>query len=279
MGDHRAGSSPASGICIGAGLSPSRLRRRSSFRMQDSEEQPSPKDSTGVSEGAMPILDSSFCWSYHSGNGESGHSRRNATTALGALLARAENDAGGNARADAAQRLYSETQSLVSWAKENDWLLDREKFRSLVKDLPELGGGLEHSVFGSVETGRVLKITCPPYFGSRSSLAEYLKNALWSNALFQDDIKLVGVLESENGVSVVTSQPFIEGRSPTKDEITQWFGKQGFVIDGYNKWKNPGTGAVIADTHEGNFIVTDSDVLVPIDLQVLTPDDATLKGL
>lgn len=253
--------------------------------MQPSEEQPSPQgtqDNLSLSEnllsGVIPSLDSSFRWPYDHVNGEGSDSRRNATTALGALLARAENDAGGNACADAAQRLYFETESVVSWAKENDWLLDREKFRNLIKDLPELGGGLEHSVFGSVETGRVLKITCPPYFGSRSSLVEYLKNVLWSNALFQDDIKLVGVLESEGAVSLVTSQPFIEGRSPTKVEIVQWFENQGFIKDGYNKWKNPGSGAVIADTHEGNFIVTDSDVLVPIDLQVLRPDDATLTA-
>lgn len=100
---------------------------------------------------------------------------------------------------------------------------------------------------------------------------DYLENILWANALFQDDIRLEGVLGGVEGPSVVISQPFIVGRSPTEVEVVEWFGQQGYVRDGYNKWRHPVSGAVIADTHPGNFIVTDDGFLVPIDLQVLAP--------
>lgn len=102
-------------------------------------------------------------------------------------------------------------------------------------------------------------------------LPAYLKNLRWSNALFHDDIRIEGVVQTQEGPAVVISQPFIKGRSPTQNEVAQWFDQQGYVPAGVNQWKHPGTGAWIADAHERNFVMTDDHSLVPIDLQVLNP--------
>jgi hypothetical protein len=134
-----------------------------------------------------------------------------------------------------------------------------------------LQGGAEHHVFGDPSNGRVVKVTRPPNFGARGLLTDYLQNILWVNSLFQDDIRFEGVLGGIEGPAIVISQPFIVGRSPTDQEIAQWFAQQGFEQDGYHKWRHRQTGAIIADTHPGNFIVTEDEVMVPIDLQILSP--------
>lgn len=114
----------------------------------------------------------------------------------------------------------------------------------------------------------VIKVTKPPNFGARGELTEYVKNVIWSNILFGDDIQLAGVLQTEEGISVVTTQPYIVGKSPTQEQITQWFEDQGYVNQGYGRWKNI-DGAEVADSHPGNFILMRNGLLIPIDLQVL----------
>ncbi|WP_157211093.1 hypothetical protein [Verrucomicrobium spinosum] len=202
--------------------------------------------------------------------------RRDAEAALGELIARAETDSGRNARADAAERLRAEAESLVSWSRQKGWLIHPEGFERLVEDLPIFEGGVERNVFGHPPSGRVIKVTLPPNFGARGELSAYLKNIAWSNLLYGDDIRLEGVIETKAGPAVVVSQPFIEGRQPSLRRIRRWFEAQGYVPDGYNKWRHPKTGAVIADTHQGNFVVVGRKYVVPIDLQVLNPGE---KGL
>lgn len=116
----------------------------------------------------------------------------------------------------------------------------------------------------------------PPNFGARGEVLEYVRNAIWANEMFGDDIRLEGIIETEAGPAIVTSQPFIEGREPTVDEISEWFESQGYVADGYNKWRHPETGAVIADAHSGNLVMTDAG-LIPIDLQILNPGRQTAQ--
>lgn len=115
------------------------------------------------------------------------------------------------------------------------------------------------------------KFTKPPNFGARGWLTEYLRNIQWSNALFEDDIRLEGVLWQPLGAAVVVSQPFIEGSQPSDAQVADWFSQQGYSRDGFNKWRAATTGAVIADAHTGNFVLMTDGILVPIDLQVLHP--------
>jgi hypothetical protein len=114
----------------------------------------------------------------------------------------------------------------------------------------------------------VIKVTKPPNFGARGELTEYIKNLIWSNILFGDDIQLAGVLQTTEGISLVTTQPYIVGKSPMQEQITIWFEDQGYANLGHGRWKNR-DGAEVADTHPGNFILMKSGLMVPIDLQVL----------
>jgi hypothetical protein len=133
-----------------------------------------------------------------------------------------------------------------------------------------IGGATEHDVFLAEDGQRVVKVTLPPHFGARGEVLEYVRNASWANELFGDDIWLVGIVETDGGPAIVTSQPFIPGREPTLAEIVDWFESMGYVPDGYLKWRHPETGAVIADAHSGNLVMTEEG-MVPIDLQILHP--------
>lgn len=120
------------------------------------------------------------------------------------------------------------------------------------------------------DQARVLKVTKPPVFGQRHSVLDYVNNIVWSNWLFADDIQIEGVLAVEEGVSIVISQPYIDGVSPSREQIADWFVQQGYERAGHNRWKHTEEGIDVADCHEGNFIVVANDIF-PIDLQVLKP--------
>jgi hypothetical protein len=116
-----------------------------------------------------------------------------------------------------------------------------------------------------------LKRLCLLTLARGGDLVVYLKNLHWSNVLFEDDIRLHGILETKSGLAVVTSQPFIKGRAPTSEEIKIWFEEQGFEETKPGIWNHHETGMRITDAHSGNFVVVESGELVPIDLQILNP--------
>ena len=197
-------------------------------------------------------------------------SGRDAGAALAELCRRcANNDTDGSARTDETQWFRAESQSLVSWADTHGWLWSDPHLEEITQGLDCFEGGAEHSVFSTVEISWVLKITKPPGFGLQSSLCKYLRNILWSNRLFGDDIRFEGVIQRGDGASILTSQPFLKGRAPSLQEIELWFSAKGYVRCGYNKWCNAATGTVVADAHIGNFIVIESGKALPIDLQIL----------
>jgi len=186
------------------------------------------------------------------------------------LAERLTPELGSSDGTDVPQRLRQEAQSVGSWARENGWLLDSARFGELTAGYPSLGGQSEHVVFHLPNTNRVLKLTIPPAFGAQSGCLAYLANLAAANRLFGDDLRFHGVLETVTGPSLVTSQPFIDGSTPTIEEVTSWFQANGYQVCGYNHWKNPETGTEIADAHSGNLIKTEDGELVPIDLQILS---------
>lgn len=236
-----------------------------------------PQDLESQPTGGGTNIDSNIPIPYVQQHGQGTERRRDAQAALGALLARAEDDDRANAQADAGERLRAESQSVVSWAREDGWLIEPAGFARLTPSFKEFEGGAEHQVFGVREAGRVMKITRPPNFGARGKLADYLRNIKWSNQLFHDDIRIEGIVETTSGPAVVISQPFIAGRSPEVGDVAAWFEQQGFEPTGPNTWTHHKTGAKITDAHPRNFILTSDNVLVPIDLQVLNPGKDVLE--
>ncbi len=106
-------------------------------------------------------------------------------------------------------------------------MLSAAEFGSLIEGFRFLDGGLEHQVFYRRHAGRVIKCTRPPHFGAMWHLKGYVQNLIWCNDAFDDDIRLEGVMQTPDGVSLVISQPFIPGREPVQQEMEEWFAQQG----------------------------------------------------
>ena len=202
-------------------------------------------------------------------------SRRTPAQSAGQSLARRLlADLGRSDGKNVSQRIRQEAESVVSWARESNRLLDPRKFGRLAARYPQLGGQSEHTVFHLQISHRVIKFTLPPHFGSQGEAMDYLNNLKAANRVFGDEIILHGVLETERGPALVTSQPFVFGDVPTPDEVASWFEANGYHSNGHNRWKNDESGLEIADAHVGNLIKTKAGELVPIDLQVLHQGDA-----
>jgi len=198
-----------------------------------------------------------------------GVSRTPAQSASQSLAERLLHDIGASDGTNVSQRIRQEAESVVSWARENGRLLDPRRFGRLAARYPQLGGQSEHTVFHLHSRHRVIKFTIPPNFGAQGDALAYLRNLDAANALFSDDIVLHGVLETNRGPALVTSQPFVPGDAPTLDEIKLWFEASGYRPAGHNRWKNDLTRIDIADAHTGNLIKTADGELIPIDLQIL----------
>ena len=194
------------------------------------------------------------------------------------LARRLLDDLGGSDGADVSQRIRQEAESVVSWARASNRLLDPREFGRLAARYPQLGGQSEHTVFHVESRHRVIKFTLPPNFGAQGNALAYLNNLQAANTLFGDDIVLHGVLETKRGPALVISQPFIPGTVPTSAEIAYWFEENGYRPNGYNRWKSDSTGTEIADAHIGNLIESADGELIPIDLQVLDAGETDLKS-
>lgn len=194
--------------------------------------------------------------------------RRDAARTLEELLGSAENhDRAAGASTDSEEWFRGESESLLHWAKERERFLSPLELGSLIEGFKQLEGGLEHQVFFRKRTGRVFKITKPPHFGHTWYLKDYVRNVIWCNAVFEDDMRLEGVIERSDGVSLVISQPYIHGRSPTEPELEEWFGMQSCVRLGKNRWQFP-DGLVVSDAHTGNLILMKDGSMIPIDLHI-----------
>ena len=218
---------------------------------------------------ASPAIDIDALLPYEHSSDSATTRRKTAQGAAASLRQHLRHDLSASDGADVSQRLRQEAQSVVSWARANGRLLDSARFGVLAADYPSLGGQSEHVVFHFTSTTRVLKLTIPPAFGAQAEASAYLANIESVNRLFGDDIQFHGVLETANGPSLVTSQPYIEGCQPTTAEVAAWFTTLGYQPSGYNRWKYDPTGIEIADAHCGNLIKIESGELIPIDLQVL----------
>ena len=76
--------------------------------------------------------------------------------------------------------------------------------------------------------GRVLKWTKPPNFGARGSAVGYLENILACNAVLVLDWRFEAVVQADDGVRILSSQPFILGENASVEEIDAYFAALGF---------------------------------------------------
>lgn len=169
---------------------------------------------------------------------------------------------------DAALRIHSETESLLEWARENHRLITAADLARITAGLEELEGASEHDVCVDHAAGRVLKWTKPPNFGARGSAVGYLENILACNALLALDWRFEAVVQADDGVRILSSQPFIIGENATVEDIDSYFAALGFGKERENTYVRP-DGLKIADARPDNLLRRPDGALVPIDVHVL----------
>ena len=173
----------------------------------------------------------------------------------------------GADRADAAQRIDAEAQSLRSWAAENGWLITAGEFSEVVGGADQLEGGSEHDVYLDHRAGRVIKLTLPPNFGAGGDLVTYLTNVLVCQGMLGLDWRFEAVLDTETGLRLVTSQAFVVGEKATDDEIRTYFAALGFAQERENTFRRADK-VMIADARPDNIFVLPSGTLIPFDVHV-----------
>jgi len=171
-----------------------------------------------------------------------------------------------------------------------DWGIERKLIR-VESDFPFFqrapdGYGDEHQAWFHEPLNRWFKATYPNRFGlawgrdGSATAREYISRLILQNFYFGDDIELVALVNSNEKLRVLISQPHIAGRAATYEEIQGWFCQLGFrrlEIDGCIAWYHKTENLLVADAHEGNVIRTTSGDLVPIDLNIIRPAGRILE--
>ena len=116
--------------------------------------------------------------------------------------------------------------------------------------------------------GRVLKWTKPPNFGARGSAVGYLENILACNAVLALDWRFEAVVQADDGVRILSSQPFILGENASVEEIDAYFAVLGFSKERENTYVRP-DGLKVADARPDNLLRRPNGALIPIDVHVL----------
>jgi hypothetical protein len=155
----------------------------------------------------------------------------------------------------------------------------------------------EHEVRFRDSDSRVIKRTWAGTFGMvpvwqegtwRPGFAtplEYICRFVMHNALFNDDVRLEGIIISEKpsnlvgaipgGVSMVISQRWLvagdpEAPHPTENDISIYMNERGFsaIPDSFFGWFNESTTLLLLDAKPDNFIKTAEGIL-PFDVMLM----------
>ncbi len=177
-----------------------------------------------------------------------------------------------------AERLR-QLECLRQWAERNGLLISPDSLGELQDEASE------HRVYYDPQSGDAVKTTLPgrcgnafPEGGFDAALPEeYCQRWLAYNAFFGDDVLLAGVLATDDGISLVIRQRWIEGDRPDKDQIHAWMDTLGFTqAPNLRDYYRLDDATAVLDAHEDNFILASGNALVPIDVHVL-PLDADLR--
>ncbi|MDB6117434.1 MAG: hypothetical protein JWO08_1215 [Verrucomicrobiaceae bacterium] len=169
------------------------------------------------------------------------------------------------------ERVAAQFAGLKAWAKSCGCLLKTE-------NLPKRAfgpSGREHEVFHDVVQSRFWKATFPNQAGCGPfgffTPAGYLRRLRLTNRIFCDDVRFEGVWVRKLGVSLVTSQSYIQPHTerfiPTEAEISSFLEQLGFHWEDTSAAWEREDGVVLGDTHDRNFIRAPDGLLYAIDVQ------------
>lgn len=186
-----------------------------------------------------------------------------------------------------------EAESLARWADAKGVLTTESR----APQPDELTGG-EHMVTLDDSNGVVAKATHPGKFGFAADLEmihprgsqskpritaglvdatpeEYLLRMNWQNDLFGDDVQIMGAVKYPQGLSVLTTQPFYDGKRTEQPEIDSWFISSGWrklpLKDGafYDEARD----LLILDALPRNVLTLADGNLMPFDVVIVRPDE------
>jgi hypothetical protein len=152
---------------------------------------------------------------------------------------------------------------------------------------PVRDGGREHDVRYEPETGLWWKYTKPNLAGYTISWSggepymhnalpsEYLERMLRMNAIFGDDVQLIGLWNpSGHDWRIITSQPHVIGEAATLEQLGAAFEAVGFEI---LPWRGIGYASSLAvrkdgidvwDIHPANVLISDTGLPMPFDVML-----------
>lgn len=162
----------------------------------------------------------------------------------------------------------------------------------------ELTGG-EHFVYLDEPNGRVFKATKPGKFGfgagkelihekgrrkkppritvglTDATPTEYLARLAWQNELFGDCIRVIGMSEYPNGLSVLIVQPFIWGERTDQQRIDEWFASGGWQALPHKEgaFYHRCHDLLILDALPRNVLPRPDESIFPFDVVIVRPDE------
>jgi hypothetical protein len=184
-----------------------------------------------------------------------------------------------------------QVRQLIAWATAAQRLITEPDFERLPLVCDETG---EHEVRFHETSHRVWKKTWPGTFGvmpewslegwkpAYATPLEYLERFILHNALFQDDVRLEGIIISAHpsqlvgavpgGCSMVISQRWLiaaddQNPHPTSEQISSFMQELGFepLPDSFFGWFREADGVIVLDAKPDNFVLTPAGIL-PFDL-------------
>jgi hypothetical protein len=191
-----------------------------------------------------------------------------------------------------------QVERLIVWAKASERLIAEQDYEALPLVSDETG---EHEVRFRESDRRVIKRTWSGTFGMApewqegtwkprfATPLEYLRRFAIHNSLFQDDVRLEGIILSEKpsqligatpgGVSIVISQRWLiaadqEAPHPNEVEIAAYMTERGFefIPDSFFGWFNESSTLLLLDAKPDNFIKT-SEGILPFDVMLRRVDE------
>ena len=192
----------------------------------------------------------------------------------------------------------AQVQRLIEWAQARQRLIPEAEFEALPLVSDETG---EHEVRFRECDRRVPKRTWTGTFGmvpawqdgrwkpAVATTLEYFRRFELHNRLFQDDVRLEGIIISSRtgtlveatpgGASIVISQRWLvaadpDNPHPVEDEIAAFMAELGFeaIPDSFFGWFSEKDALVLLDAKPDNLVKT-SEGILPFDLLMLSLDD------
>jgi hypothetical protein len=176
--------------------------------------------------------------------------------------------------------------ALIRWAEKSGLMVSPSLWEGKA-----VIGGSEHDIWEM--NGEVWKVTRPDRFGwtvlpgddgipevAEATPLEYLERWLNANRLLGDNAIMRGISETDEGVQIVISHPFIEGSYPNKPDIIDELRRRGFMMvprffigsESDSSFYNDDKRIGIFDATCDNFILSQG-IPIPVDVVIVAVGD------